>query len=49
MSAHALVKGGQRERMFYVGMTVVVAAIVFVGFARTESVATLMACPRLGQ
>jgi len=37
MVAHAAVAGKRQDRMFYTGLAVVAAAVVFAGFARNPT------------
>jgi len=47
MVAHAAVTGNRQDRMFYTGLAVVAAAIVFAGFARTYYLRDLFGRPPL--
>ena len=47
MVAHAAVTGKRQDRMFYTGLAVVAAAIVFAGFARTYYLRDLFGRPPL--
>src|SRR3712207_2906720 len=47
MAARAGVAGRRRERMFYTGMAVAAAAVVFAGFARTYYLKPYFGTPSL--